>query len=237
MLHALSGRQAPESLVWLIFEETQGNPFFVEEVYQHLMEDGKVFDAAGHLRSDIKIEEVDVPANVRLIINRRLERLNSDEKKVLEAAAVIGRSFSFQLLSDVTQAHIDNVFGAIEKGLQMGIVVSSSQGPETPFTFAHELVRQTILAGILPPGRQRLHSIIATAIERLDASGLSRSAGEVADHLLKAGSFADRRRLVYWLMQAGKAALDAAAFAEAERVSAPPCHMKTSLSRRKKLTC
>jgi predicted ATPase len=81
MLHALSGRQAPESLVWLIFEETQGNPFFVEEVYQHLMEDGKVFDAAGHLRSDIKIEEVDVPANVRLIINRRLERLNSDEKR------------------------------------------------------------------------------------------------------------------------------------------------------------
>ena len=129
MLYALSGRQAPESLVWLIFEETQGNPFFVEEVYQHLIGDGKVFDAAGHFRTDIKIGEVDVPENVRLIINRRLERLKSDEKRVLEAAAVIGRSFSFQLLSDVTQAPIDNVFGAIEKGLQMGIVVSIPRSP------------------------------------------------------------------------------------------------------------
>jgi acetyl esterase/lipase len=43
MLHELSQGQAPESLVSLIFEESQGNPFFVEEVYRHLVEDGKVF--------------------------------------------------------------------------------------------------------------------------------------------------------------------------------------------------
>ena len=45
MLHGLSQREAPESLVSLIFEESQGNPFFVEEVYRHLVEEGKVFDA------------------------------------------------------------------------------------------------------------------------------------------------------------------------------------------------
>ena len=67
MLHGLSQRQAvPETLVSLIFEEGQGYPFFVEEVY-HLIEEGKVFDAAGQFRADIEIAEDEVPENVRLI--------------------------------------------------------------------------------------------------------------------------------------------------------------------------
>src|SRR6266851_4767317 len=92
MLHELSQRQAaPESLVSLIFEETQGYPVFVEEVYRHLLEERKVFDAAGRFRTDIKIDEIDVPENVRLIVGRHLERLDENEKRVLAAAAVIGR--------------------------------------------------------------------------------------------------------------------------------------------------
>ena len=74
MLHGLSQREAPESLLSAIFEESQGYPFFVEEVYRHLIEEGKVFDAAGQFRTDIKLDEIDVPENVRLIIGRRLER-------------------------------------------------------------------------------------------------------------------------------------------------------------------
>jgi predicted ATPase len=83
MLNGLSQRHAPESLVSLIFEESQGNPFFVEEVYRHLIEDGKIFDAAGEFRTDIEIDETDVPENVRLIIGRRLERLEDNEKRAL----------------------------------------------------------------------------------------------------------------------------------------------------------
>jgi predicted ATPase len=54
MLEGLGQRQAPESLVNLIFEESQGYPFFVEEVYRHLVEEGKVFDTAGQFRTDIE---------------------------------------------------------------------------------------------------------------------------------------------------------------------------------------
>src|SRR5260370_41330105 len=101
MLEGVSEREAPESLASLIFEESQGNPFFVEEVYRHLLEDGKVFDAAGQFRTDIKVDESDVPENVRLIIGRRLERLAENEKRVLAAAAVVGGKFSFQLLTGI----------------------------------------------------------------------------------------------------------------------------------------
>jgi len=149
MLHRLSQRQAaPESLVSLIFEESQGYPFFVEEVYRHLLLDGKVFDAAGQFRTDIQIDESDVPENVRLIMGRCLERLDENEKRVLAAAAVIGRSFSFQLLTAISQVNVDELFTVVERALQMRIIVPNSEGPEKPFTFAHELVRQTLLAGI-----------------------------------------------------------------------------------------
>src|SRR5208337_1616147 len=152
MLRGLSQRQAaPESLVSLIFEESQGYPFYVEEVYRHLIEEGKVFDAAGQFRTDIKLDESDVPENVRLIISRRLERLDENEKRALAAAAVIGRSFSFQLLTATSQIDVDELFTVIEKAQQMGIIVPSSEGPERPFTFRHELVRQTVLGAISAP--------------------------------------------------------------------------------------
>jgi hypothetical protein len=151
MLNALCQRPASECLVNAIFEESQGYPFFVEEVYRHLIEEGKVFDAAGQFYPDIKVDEIDVPENVRLIINRRLDRLSDDQRTVMEAAASIGRRFSFQLLSEISQTGVDELFAVIEKAQQMGIVLASSQKPETPFTFAHELVRQTLLAGISPP--------------------------------------------------------------------------------------
>src|SRR5712664_1722486 len=216
MLYELSQRQAaPESLVSLIFEETQGYPVFVEEVYRHLLEEGKLFDAAGQFRAELKLDESDDPENVRLIISRRLERLDDNEKRMLAAAAVIGRSFSFQLLTAASQIDVDELFTVIEKTQQMGIIVPSSDGPERPFTFRHELVRQTVLAAISAPRQQQMHARVAEAIERLNPDAANERAGEIVDHLLKAGSFADSQKLVRWLTLAGKNALDTAAFEEA----------------------
>ena len=215
MLRGLSEREAPEGLVSLICEESQGYPFFVEELYRHLVEEGKVFDAAGQFRKDIRIDEIGVPDNVRLIISRRLERLDENDKRALAAAAVIGRSFSFQLLSAISQIDVDELFTVIEQAQRMGMIVPSSEGPESPFTFRHELVRQTVLAAISAPRRQRMHASVAEAIERLNPDAVNERSGEIADHLVKAGSFADPQRLVRYLSLAGKNALQAAAFEEA----------------------
>jgi len=199
MLHGLSRRQAPESLVNLIFEESQGHPFFVEEVYRHLIEERKVFDEAGQFRTDIKIAENEVPESVRLIIGRRLERLDENEKQALTAAAVIGRSLDFKLLAAISKIDVDELFTIIEKAQRMGIIVASSQNPETSFCFAHELVRQTLLAGISAPRKQHLHAEVANAIERLHTGDANERAGEIAEHLLKAESFVDGRRRVSYL--------------------------------------
>ena len=93
------------------------------------------------------------------------------------AAAVIGRSFSFQLLTGISQIDIDELFTVIEKAQLMGVVVPSSDGPERPYTFAHELVRQTLLAGISASRRQRLHAGVAEAMERLYPGAVNEFAG------------------------------------------------------------
>ena len=107
----------------------------------------------------------------------RLARLRENEKRVLAAAAVIGRSFSFQLLTATSQIDVDELFTVIEKAQQMGIIVPSSEGPEQPFTFAHELVRQTLLAGISAPRNQQLHAAVADAIELLFPDAANERAG------------------------------------------------------------
>ena len=197
MLRGLSQRQdVPESLVSLIFDESQGYPFFVEEVYRHLIEEGRVFDKAGQFRTDVEIDEIDVPENVRLIIGRRLERLDENEKRALTAAAVIGRSFSFKLLTAICEIDVDELFTIVEKAQQVGIIIAGSEAPEKPFTFSHELVRQTLLAGISTPRRQHLHACVADAIARLQPDPANERAGDIDIHLVKAGSFADGDRSI-----------------------------------------
>jgi predicted ATPase len=212
MLNGLSQRRAPERLVNTIFEESQGYPFFLEEVYRHLIEEGRVFDAAGQFRAEIEIDESDVPENVRLVIGRRLERFDENEKRVLAAAAVIGRSFSFQLLTAISQVNVDELFTVIEKAQQMGIMARRHPSP----SHMNLCVRRYLRASSAPR-KQQLHASVADAIERLYTRAVNERAGEIADHLLKAKSFADEQTLFRYLTLAGKNAPDAAAFDEAQR--------------------
>jgi predicted Ser/Thr protein kinase len=98
LLAAASGSVPPAGLAHVVFQETEGNPFFVEEVYRHLLDEGKLFDAEGHWQADLRLDALDVPEGVRLVIGRRLERLGEAVRKVLTAAAVVGRRFPLDLL-------------------------------------------------------------------------------------------------------------------------------------------
>jgi len=218
LLQKLSQQEPPAYLVRVIFEETQGNPFFVEEVYKHLAEEGRLFDAAGQFRTDLTIDEVDVPDNIRLVLGRRLARLGESAKQVLAAAAAIGRRFNFPLLQTLLeQMDGDVLLTALEEAQRMGLVESSTQAPEAPFTFAHELVRQTLLADLSLPRRQRLHLQVAEALERFHAGATHEHTSEIAHHLVKAGSLADTQKVIQYLMLAAQGALEAAAYEDALR--------------------
>ncbi|HLF80576.1 MAG TPA: protein kinase, partial [Anaerolineales bacterium] len=75
-----------------IYRETEGNPFFIEEVCKALVESGKLYYQDGRWHRPA-IEELGIPKNVRVAIQSRISKLPTESQEVLEQAAVLGRAF------------------------------------------------------------------------------------------------------------------------------------------------
>ena len=216
MLRALSGREPPDAVVRLFHSDTEGNPFFVEELFRHLREQGKLFDSAGEFRSELKLGTVDVPQNLKVVIGRNLARLSDATLKALGAAAVVGRSFTFDLLAESTKAAPDSLLDCIEEAEAAGLIVSTLQYPQAQFRFSHELIRQQVMARLSVARRQLFHLDIADAIERLHPNELEDHANDLAHHLWQAGSAADAAKTARFLAIAGRRAVEQGALANAE---------------------
>lgn len=213
MITSMGGRTPPPRLAPVVFEYTEGNPFFVEEVFQHLAEEGKLFDDDGGWRLDLGAGSLDVPESVRLVIGRRLKRLGDATRAVLTTAAIIGRTFSLRLLETIHPG-FDAALDAIEEAERAHLLVAEPPGRDPRYRFAHELIRQTLAESVSLPRRQRLHASIAHAIEYLSASPES-LASVLAHHLYQAGAAADAARTTKYLMIAAAQARAASGFEEA----------------------
>jgi predicted ATPase len=165
MLNSLSGKSPPAAVVAEIFAETEGNPFFVEELFRHLEEEHRLYDSSGQFRSDLKIGELDAPPSVRLVVARRPARLSNLTQKMLATAAVIGRFFSFEILEASSDGDTNSILACLEEAEKAGLVSSVAENPKVRFEFSHELIRQAVLAALSAERRQRLHLEVAVAIE------------------------------------------------------------------------
>src|SRR3989449_227868 len=225
MLRALTGQPPPPALVEAIYRETEGNPFFVEEVFQHLSEQGRLLDGEGRWRTDLQVSGLDVPEGVRLVISRRLKRVSEECRTALTDAAVVGRDFGFDLLQRLTDLNADTLLDAIDEAERANLIVaaddiaSAADGrpAEARFRFAHELIRQTLISGLSLPRRQRLHLRVAETVEQVYGQGAEAYAADMAHHLFQAGAGADPAKTARYLVLAGDQALHGAAFGEALR--------------------
>ena len=218
MLEGLAGQEPPSRLVEVIYSETEGNPFFTEEVFKHLAEEGRLFDASGRFRTDLSGDELDVPEGVRLVVGARLRRLGDDGRMALGSAAVLGRVFSFELLRHLAELPEDRLLGLVEEAERARLITTVKDGgADDRFMFAHELIRQTVLAELSAPRRRRLHARAADALERIHASDLGPQAAAIAHHLIEAGPVAASEQTFRALVMAGRFALETAAFEEALR--------------------
>jgi DNA-binding SARP family transcriptional activator len=213
IVQALAGQDPPSALVEALHGETEGNPFFLEEVYRDLVEEGRLFDDGGRIRSDIDLAALGVPEGVRLVIGRRLERLSDDAQRLLVGAAVAGRVFSFRLLQALTELDGDAVLDVVDEA-ERAMLVREGTG-EGEFLFAHELIRQTLSAQLSRPRRRRAHLRAAQAMIQVWAGGLEEHAAEIAHHLAEAGDEGDPKELLAYSAMAGQRALDTSAFEEA----------------------
>jgi tetratricopeptide (TPR) repeat protein len=215
MLAALSAQQPPPSLTRVVFEETEGNPFFVEEVFRHLAEEGKLFDKKGAFRPGLRGDQLQVPESVRLVLGRRLERLSEEARRILTTAAVIGRVFPLELLEELENARPDAALEAIEEAERAGLVETETTGRQTRYRFVHELLRQTLSERLFLPRRQRLHARVAEVMERVYAASIDAHVSALAHHLYQAGSSVDQEKTIHFLSEAARQASGAAAHEEA----------------------
>jgi predicted ATPase len=215
MLEGLASQPAPLPLVAAVFAETEGNPFFIEECFKHLVEKGLLFDEAHRFLPALTINELSVPENVRLVVGRRLSMLDPATHSTLAAAAVVGRAFSFELLSNMLGGDTERLLRAMDEAERAGIIRSATDLPESRLAFSHELIRQTLLAEMSSPRRQRMHLAVVDAVERMYAATVEDHAAELAHHLVMAGAAAPPEQTLRHLASAAQQAIDRSAYTEA----------------------
>ena len=145
--------------------ETDGNPFFVTEVLRHLVETGALVQRDGAWVGKVGPGEAGLPEGVRDVIGQRLSRLSEQTNDLLRTAAVFGREFDVGLVAAAMQVDIDTAVDRLDEAVAIQLV-DDVEGSPGRLSFAHALVRQTLLEELTTNKRVRLHRRIA---ELLDA--------------------------------------------------------------------
>ena len=170
------GRRLERRLASALHDRTDGNPFFLIELFR-LLTSEKTIDqlAAGDAA------RVDVPGSVRDVVQRRLARLPEDTRTLLRVAAVIGRQFDLDLLEAASGIDGERLMTLIEPTLAIGLVVEATDSWSC--RFSHALVQETLYAGLSRLQRARIHRRVAEALEAAGAgSGGDLHLEELAHH-------------------------------------------------------
>jgi class 3 adenylate cyclase/tetratricopeptide (TPR) repeat protein len=214
MLAGLAGQPPPAALARGIYAQSEGNPFFAEEIYLHLTESGVLFDDRGRFRGDLRVEDLEVPSSVRMVLGERLARLSEPTQRALLAAAVRGRVFELEVVERMAGEPGRDLLDAFDEA-ERARLITPAKSESSSYTFAHELIRQTLLADASTVRRRRLHLAVADALEAIHPDELEQHAADLAWHLGRAGVGGQDGRLVRYLRLAGDRAMETAAFTEA----------------------
>ena len=190
--------------------ETEGNPFFMGEVLRHLIESGALVQIDGRWRASATLAETGLPEGVREVIGRRLAGLTDDTNAVLGVASVLGREFDVSMLSTVADLPVADVFDALTPAEDARLIAEVAGAPGR-YSFAHALVRTTLVEELGTNRRIRLHRAAGLAWEATAEPPV----GELAYHFGEAAVMGETERAVRYARAAAEQALELAAAEEA----------------------
>ena len=193
-------------LAQLLWSETEGNPFFVQEILRNLVESGRIVQRDGVWTTDLEVAELGVPEGVREVVGRRLIRLSESANAVLALASIVGASFDVDVLAAVSDLDEDAVLDALDTATAASLLRESSSGA---YEFTHALVRSTLYDELSATRRARRHRQVAEAYERRGDADMA----TLAYHFRWAG-VVDARAVDY-AAAAGEQALGQLAFDQA----------------------
>jgi tetratricopeptide (TPR) repeat protein len=168
----LEGEVSPD-FSRIIFEVTEGNPFFIEEILKALIETDRIFHDPDRGRwAGINLERLEIPASLKEVMSQRFEKLNRPQRRLLSLAALLGRRFRVDILAAAAAVSEDKVIEAVEKAMGMQLVrrvpASDRNDGAEIYAFEHSLTRQSLSESLSARQRARLHRQIAEALERLN---------------------------------------------------------------------
>jgi tetratricopeptide (TPR) repeat protein len=213
LLRALLGADPSTTpLAPLLIARTEGNPLFLEESVRTLVETGALAGEPGAYRLLRPAATIQMPATVQAILAARIDRLRPELKRLLQAAAVVGKDVPVALLAAVAEMADDALHPVLGELQAAELLYEARLFPDLEYTFTHALTHEVAYNGVLQERRRALHATILETLERLHADRLGEHAEVLAHHAVRA---AIPDKAIRYLREAGTKAAARSANREA----------------------
>ena len=193
----------PSDLRRFVQDKAEGNPFYLEELINSLIETETLIQDNGSWKVTRTITETDISSTINGVISGRLDRLDKETKRVLQEASVIGRAFLYEILKRITalKHDIDGFLRGLE---QLDIIRTRSLQPDLEYMFKHNLTQEVVYNSLLKKERQAAHERIALVMEQLFPDRLPEFCETLAFHFKQGRSLL---KAVDYLIKSGEKSL------------------------------
>jgi tetratricopeptide (TPR) repeat protein len=213
LLSSLLGSDASlQPLKQLLIERTEGNPFFLEESVRTLIETRALAGERGAYRLTRDVTAIQVAPTVQAVLAARIDRLPSEEKRLLQSAAVLGKDVPFVLLRVIAELSDEELHRSLARLQAAEFLYETSLFPDPQFTFKHALTHDVAYGSLLQDRRCALHTRIVEAVETCYPDRLVEHIEQMAHHAFRGEAW--ERALIY-LRQAGTKAIGRCAYRQA----------------------
>jgi len=213
LLNALLGQdQTLAPLTRVLIERTEGNPFFLEESVRTLVETAVLVGERGAYRMAKAPDAWQIPATAQAILAARIDRLAPEDKRLLQAASVIGKDVPLALLQAIADGPEDSLRRGLTHLQAAEFLYETSLFPDLEYTFKHALTHEVTYGSLLQERRRTLHARIVDTIEALHPDRLTEHVERLAHHAFRGEVWA---KAVGYLRQGAAKAAGRSALREA----------------------
>jgi len=208
---AMHGKPLPAEVVQQVVAKTDGVPLFVEELLKMVLESGLVREEADRYVLTGPLPPLAIPATLQDSLMARLDRL-APVKEVAQLGAVLGRSFSYELIRAVAPMDVVTLQHGLAQLVDAELLYQRSVPPQATYLFKHTLIQDTAYQSLLKSTRQQYHQRIAQVLEERFPETAATQPELLGQHYTEAGLSA--QAIEYW-QRAGQLASQRSAYVEA----------------------
>lgn len=193
----------PKELQHFMRNKVEGNPFYLEEAVNSLIESNILIPENGNWKINGPLAETEISATIQGVITARVDRLELESKRILQEASVIGRSFYYEILKRISETR-DNIDRSLSGLERFNLIKTKSIEPHLEYIFKHALTQEVVYNGLLKKERREIHERIARVIEELFTDRLPEFYETLAFHF-KGGKSV--HKAIKYLMKSGEKSL------------------------------